>query len=234
MDGYARRMGKTEMIASLAVPPAYREALRDLANLDEAASQQVVANVAALPAYSAVPEIDAAVREALDESHRDDAGSIVASLLSVRGQLRGSSTDEIAGALSRSPHLELDTESRDRLRGRVSELLQSAAFSTTSVAVDLQTQHERNYQSARILTDLRPVFGDDLEANPSGAVIVEVLQLQTWTRSGESDAVFVAMDEHDLVQLQGVVERALKKTETLRGFLEQHGLTYFELDKGEP
>ena len=117
------------------------------------------------------------------------------------------------------------------LADRASALLETAAIGTTAIAVDLQTQHARNYQQARILTDIRPVFPDAIDEAPTGAVIVEVLQIQTWTRDGESETLVVALDEKDLTQLEQVVDRALKKTATLRRFLEKAELTYFQLEE---
>ncbi len=75
------------------------------------------------------------------------------------------------------------------------------------------------------------MFQDNPDAQPSGAVIVETLQLQTWTRDGESEAIFVSMDETDLKQLKSTVERALRKTATLKAFLSEKDLAYFELEK---
>jgi hypothetical protein len=95
----------------------------------------------------------------------------------------------------------------------------------------LQTQNPRNFQSARIVTDIRPVFSDKVSAPPLGAVIVETLQIQTWTRDGSSELIFVSMDETDLLQLRETVDRALVKTRTLSTLLSDQNLPYFELEK---
>lgn len=218
-------------MTSLSVPPAYREALGRLARLDHQAAAALVETVRALPPFVSVPEIQRVVREAIGKGGAVSADGIVASLLSVRGHLREATALEIASSLSSAEGLDLPGELREVLEARVAALLDTTAFNTTAVAVDLQTQHQRNFQSARIFTDLRPVFHDDLAAGPSGTVIVETLQLQTWNRTSGAEGIFVAMDEHDLVHLQGVVERALKKTAALRAFLEEKGLAYFELEK---
>ncbi len=90
-------------------------------------------------------------------------------------------------------------------------------------------QHDRNFQSARIFTDLRPLFETDPEQAPSGAVIVEMLQLETWSGDGRTETVRVAMDRADLLELRGVIERAIKKTDSLRQLMEASGVANFEL-----
>ena len=62
-------------------------------------------------------------------------------------------------------------------------------------------------------------------------MLVETLQIQTWTRDGGSELIFVSMDETDLKQLKLTIDRALHKTETLKTFINEKGLSYFELEK---
>jgi hypothetical protein len=86
---------------------------------------------------------------------------------------------EVAERLSESSDLDLDPLSRAQLRHRAEAILATEVLSTTAVATDLQTQNSRNFQSAKIVTDIRPVFDDEVQARPRGAVIVETLQIQT-------------------------------------------------------
>lgn len=216
-------------MADLGVPRPYRAPLAELARFDEDVSTQLVEGLEALPPYAAVTDI----QRALGEIVGDEEGVLAAALLSLRGLLRMSNPGEIGASLAKSSDLDLNSDEREALRERVAALLQTAAMSTTAVAVDLQTQHERNFQSARVFTDLRPVFPDEVDEGPTGAVVIEMLQLQTWNRSGDTETFFVALDEKDLLELQGVIDRALKKTAALRRFLDDKGLSYFQLEEEE-
>jgi hypothetical protein len=60
-----------------------------------------------------------------------------------------------------------------------------------------------------------------------------MLQLQTWDRDGDLETLFVALDERDLTQLADVVDRGLKTSAALRKFLEENGLTYFQLEEDD-
>ncbi len=218
-------------MAQIWIPVPYREPLTALAQMPENVAARLIDALAALEAYSPVSRIQDATADALRESAGPVERQMVLPLLGLRAQYRQTSLEEIAVRVSESAALELDAAARANLRSRAEAILATPVYTTTSVATDLQTQNPRNYQSARIVTDLRPVFRDDLDAQPSGAVIVETLQVQTWTRDGGSEVIFVAMDETDLRQLKSTVERALRKTETLKVFLKEKDLAYFELEK---
>jgi hypothetical protein len=217
-------------MARINVPRPYRESLTELAELDEPVAAELIRDVQQLPPFSAVPDIERVFRRHMDDE--TDARGAVAALLSLRAELRVTPAREIAEEVVRAPGLNLEDDAQAVLAARAEALLETAAIGTTSVAVDLQTRHAKNFQSAKILTDVRPVFPQELDDGPSGALIVETLELQTWNRAGDIEQIYVAMDEHDLQQLKGVVDRALKKTAALRGFLTDKGLPYFELDKG--
>lgn len=218
-------------MAAFGIPPPYREPLTRLAALSEGDAQALIQAIATLGRYSPPSTIEDATASVLGEAATPAERRLALPLLALRGQLRQMSTDAIAEKLSESNDLDLDEAARESLHSRAAAILETNVFGTTGVATDLQTQHERNYQSARIVTDLRPVFQDDLAQSPDGAVIVETLQIQTWSRDGDSQLIFVSMDEKDLRQLQAIVQRALDKTETLKAFLVEKGLSYFELEK---
>lgn len=218
-------------MAAFGVPPPYRDSLTKLAALPGADADKLIEAIRALPPFSPVATIEEATVSVLGEAATPAERRLALPLLALRGQLRQMTTDAIAESLSESTDLDLDEDARSNLRSRAAAILEAPVLGTTGVATDLQTLHERNYQSARIVTDLRPVFQDDLAKAPDGAVIVETLQIQTWGRDGGAQVVFVSMDEADLRQLQSIVTRALDKTESLKAFIAEKGLSYFELEK---
>lgn len=216
---------------ALGVPPPYREPLTKLAGLSDDDARELVSAIAALDPFAAVSRIEEATATVLDDGATAGEKQLALPLLALRGQLRKMTPGEIAARLSESADLDLDDAARSKLRARAEEILGTPVFGSTGVATDLQTLNERNYQSARIVTDLRPVFDDNLTLPPGGAVIIETLQIQTWSRDGGSQLLFVSMDEFDLRALQSIVQRALDKTDTLKTFIAEKGLSYFELEK---
>ncbi len=111
----------------------------------------------------------------------------------------------------------------------VAALTSSRALRTSANAHEVLAQHDRNFQSARIFTDLRPLFGADPDRPPSGAVIVEMLQLETWSGDGRTETLRVAMDRADLLELRAAIDRAIRKTDSLRRLMEESGVTHFQL-----
>lgn len=217
----------------LHVPPPFRKPMSELADLPEEHARKLIGAIQTADTFQPVGQLRDAARAALPVDSADQADRLVPSLLSLSGLARTYSAEAIADSVARSIDLDLSTEARDRLHKRLEALLSAEALSTTADAVELLTQHPHNYQTARIISDIRPVFSGEVDEQPTGAVIVDVLQLQVWDRDGQTDTLYVAMDEPDLQQLKKVVDRALAKTKTLRAFLGDQGVKHFELDKRE-
>ncbi len=110
-------------------------------------------------------------------------------------------------------------------------MLSIESLATTASAVDVQTQHERPFHSARVFTDIRPVFGEDATVAPTGAVLSNVLKLEFFGESGRIQSRYFALDHADVKFLRDVLDRALDKTATLKAFLGATGLSHFEHER---
>lgn len=215
-------------MAEFGVPPPFRRSLVAIAHLTGDEAARLIEAFRSADPFRPTRELRASAQGALPEREQAVSDSLIPALLSLIGQ---GSPMSLATGVSRSLDLDLTVEAREHLSDRLAQLLAAKSLVTTASALDLLTQHERNYQTARIISDVRPIFTDSVEAPPSGAVIVEMLQIRTWDRDGAAGSVYIAMDEADLTELREVVDRALKKTSTLRDSLSDQGVAYFELDK---
>jgi len=84
-------------------------------------------------------------------------------------------------------------------------------------AVDLQTDDERMFCGARILTDLRPVFGSSISDGPEGMVIIHLLKLGYHQPGSEKHVnSYVSMDSDDLKTLRKAIDRAEQKANALK------------------
>ena len=77
------------------------------------------------------------------------------------------------------------------------DLLSVRPLSILSKARGLHTDHENVYCSARIMTDLRPVFDTDVSEDPVGFAMAHVLKLG-YHHNGKHTELYVAMDKTDL------------------------------------
>ena len=102
---------------------------------------------------------------------------------------------------------------------RLVRLLQLEAISVASRAASLQQEQEHTFCNARILTDIRPVFGERTDQSPVGAVVLHTLKI-SYHHSRELKDFYVALDSDDVRTLQEVLSRAEEKAETLDSVLD--------------
>jgi len=111
----------------------------------------------------------------------------------------------------RLPHAE-----REQFKARLITLLSADVFGIASKVLDLRTDDERVFCHARILTDLRPVFGSQIEDGPKGMVVVHLLKLGYHAGSADHHEFFVSLDSDDLQTLRKVIDRAEAKARSLK------------------
>lgn len=119
---------------------------------------------------------------------------------------------------------------RDILQVRLAKIFElRQAVSLSSKAQDLLTDQDRVFFTARILTDVRPIFnapGDSIEA----AVIIHNLRIH-YGQDGDHKDFYVSMDTSDIQSLREVLDRADEKARCLRGLLQRSGVSYLDADE---
>lgn len=109
-----------------------------------------------------------------------------------------------------------DSDAASKLLGRVSQLLSLDHSLGISVkATQLLLRHKNVLLTARIFTDVRPVFTGDENPTPQTAIIFHTLELVTST-DGREMSHYVALDSNDLKKLKMVVDRAIRKEASLK------------------
>jgi hypothetical protein len=81
------------------------------------------------------------------------------------------------------------------------------------------TEHERIFLSARVLTDIRPIFHPNLSEKPNAAVIVHMLRIASRDIFGSHHAEYFALDANDIRVLKNIADRAIRKEETIKALL---------------
>jgi hypothetical protein len=134
----------------------------------------------------------------------------------------------------------LQAENQDRLKpdggdwepfkGRLSRLLRfEQLLGITAKAYAVMSEHSHVYRNigTRVLTDIRPVFPNDLEEPLSAAVIVHTLKI-AYLEGNTRKEFFVAMDNKDIHELRELLDRADKKAAKLRSILQATQLAYLD------
>jgi hypothetical protein len=131
---------------------------------------------------------------------------------------------------SGSDKIQFPKEKERELSDRLKQLLSfEKIVGVTAKAFDVMTEHKYTFCSARILSDIRPVF-TDTPGSASAAVIIHNLQIG-FHESGikEHKEFYVALDTNDILVLKEVIERAEKKTDALKSIIKTSKLPYLEV-----
>jgi hypothetical protein len=93
---------------------------------------------------------------------------------------------------------------------------------------DLLATNKNSIIFARIVSDIRPVFGENVEDSPKAATIVHNLNIHySIGEHKRHDDFFVALDSNDLQYLKDVVDRAEKKDKSLKAILKDTTIRLF-------
>lgn len=214
------------------MPRLYQRGLWILRDLDAEHALALAERVESAARFRSVTELEEVVRSALPRDLSEAAHDVLDSLLALRAQLRSDVLDvaHLVERVSSSAGVDPGNEQqRATFVALLDRLLRAEAIVTTAAAADLLVQHEHPYRGARIISEIRPVFSQNVEEDPRAAVLIHTLQIGHWNADGSPDGLDIALDHADLHELHKVVERAMTKAETLRRFLETSGLESFDL-----
>ena len=115
--------------------------------------------------------------------------------------------------------LRLDETGQHRLRERLAALTESPAVEIHAKAQSLRQDRENTYCTARIVTDLRPIFGSDVRQSPKAVLVAHMLRITYHHGSrGKLRDMFLTLRTEDLDKLGELIERARSKAESLHAF----------------
>lgn len=113
-----------------------------------------------------------------------------------------------------------------RLARRFASLQAVRYLATLWKAVDLLLSNERNFSSATVITDLRPAFLESIGDGPAAYVVMHELQLSYYDDANNARQFVIKLDERDIADLVGALDRAKHKSEVLKQFLRKQKLPY--------
>jgi len=214
-------------MVKLQIPQHYESGLMKLRNLEEDSFQALRK---ALDETSPVfePQKLAAILapqvRAIPEGDIDEIVETLISLLRAQSYL-DLSTTEIAQYVceamlqSENRNLRLDDRECAEFQERLISFFATESLTYPAKVSEVVSDHDHVYVRARVLTDLRAIFGPNIEEAPKGAAIVHVLRL-VYRQGRKSEKFYVALDSQDLKSLISTLRRALSKEESLRHLLE--------------
>lgn len=222
------------------IPPKYRKVLIGIAALSSEAIEDLESVLKkAGPALTSQEEA-LSLASQLKVISADEGVEIIEALLPLY-MLKGSSTkstddfveDVIASLkLGASEENKLTKKQATPLTNRLTKLLGVEAIDLSAKAMSLLLEQQRSFTSARILTDIRPIFDQDASKPLAGAVLVHNLKIE-YLENSEEKEFFVALDRRDLQRLLDALTRAQQKESSIKQFLSQTNINYVEPNYGE-
>ena len=216
-----------------------KESERGLANiraLDEKSFQQLVSRLSEAPPTFDPAELAEKVAAHLDNVARLDVDSIVSTLCSLQTALEyfDSSIPELVGRVSRAmaqseiQELRLTAEDMTGFQDRLAKLLGLESIGIRSRAVSLLKEEDHAYCSARVLTDIRPMFDSDLTTRPTAALIIHTMRI-SYHEGAELKQFYMALDSDGVTALREILARADAKAENLKSVLNAAGIPYLDV-----
>ena len=136
--------------------------------------------------------------------------------------------DDLMEAIQKSSVLKLQQKEIPKLRTLLGKLLNVESLNLVAKAGRLQRDGERLYCTAKILSDIRPVFGSDPATGPVGAVLTHTLKVG-YHEGKEHREFHIVLDSSDLDGLDEVVHRAQAKDRSLRDLLKSASLPNLDI-----
>jgi len=217
-------------ITNLTVPQRAKPMLRWLANLDGPTADAVLTALTSTEEFRSTSELTSRLAE-VDGVGATAAEEFVAVLfaLSAMHYSHNWPIADIVETIADMPTLEIQEEARPAFQARLTSALTTAPVVGLAKAVDVAYEHDNLFHTARILTDIRPVFGDEPTEGALGAVVIHTLRLNYYRRT-RLDTFSIAMSDSELDELEIAVFRAKEKREAIRRLMTTASLVGFETE----
>jgi len=219
---------------ALRIPDRLREKILKIDSLSDDITAQLIDALSGDTPKVTSDEFPAEVAKRITGISAQDATEILEALISLymlRSTAQKSAhdiTSDLVEAIKNTPRGAGEgVRDSESLRSRLEKLLSNRALEAATKAVSVITEHQAVYRSARIFTDVRSIFSDDIAKPPIAAVIVHNLKL-SYSESGTRKEFFLALDTDDVQKLIDVLERAKKKDATVRKLLADAKLPHID------
>lgn len=204
-------LGRLQTLAGLApsVVQALVEALHEKASIQlspESAIKDIVEGFEPLKELSAEARSELVSSVLFLHAMRYSSGRSVSDLVA---DVKEAAEKDASYAKERLSQLELN----------LSAVLGIASIQGSIKAWTLLTEHDRIYLESRVITDLRPIFDEELSKPLQASLVVHTIKI-TVRRDGKREQLYIGADAADLDELRDQIERALKKGAVLKAIIQ--------------
>lgn len=122
--------------------------------------------------------------------------------------------------------LKLSDEAEISFSSHIKTLLSIDSLTLAAKTLGLRTEYQKSFCDVRILTDIRPIFGTQIN-NPVGAFVGHTLKIE-YHEGGEHKDFYVALDHEELGKVRRALDRAESKAAVLKSIIGQSGIPDFD------
>ncbi len=220
-------------MAELTVPDRYLMGIAKIINIDDNAFNALLS---VLSKTEPTIDFDKYKSEIVNQLGEPEQGDLIDAMLSLYGACTGLDisrndfVEDLYKAIqeSRREELQFSPEIGDRFKDRLLKLLGNDQFAELMKAAEIQSEQNHIFLESRILSDIRPIFGPDVEATPIGGIVTHNLNI-CYSKGRMRKEFFVAMDNNDIEQLLAVLNRAKKKADSLKKMIDESSIRYIEV-----
>ncbi len=212
------------------IPAPYRSGFAKIKKLSPTDAEMLRAALEKSPTTGGLKGMTSAVAEQAPSLKKEDVEDIVRTLYSLY-VFRADDDTPLPGFVSElisairatgDKSLTVSEEEENEFSDKLTKLLGIHTAIVASKAEQLKSDYAKTFLSAKILTDIRPVF-DKPEERPMVVAITHTLKIE-YHEQGEHREFYVALDSDGLQQMRKVLQRAEAKASSLRSLLKDAGL----------
>lgn len=205
------------------IPDSYKAALIDLASYTNTIFEKILDTLKNAKASNINSELHKEITD--QEISQNSAKKLIDTLISlyiIKSNLNKTVSEITQDILEtiEADRTPLDENKIRIFKERLSHLLSINSMEICAKATNLRTEYSKIFGSARIITDIRPVFDNLVEHTNqlAGIIITHNLKIE-FLESTNQQEFYLALDSDDIDELIETLNRAKHKEKILRNFL---------------
>lgn len=123
---------------------------------------------------------------------------------------------------------ELKENEEPQFRERLMRALDVQALNIAAKAFTLHTEYEHLFCEARILTDARPVYGENVSESPKAMIITHTLKIYYHETAGRPNEIYIGLGSNDIKTLRTILDRAEEKARSLQNAFETSKIPFID------
>ena len=220
-------------MADLTIPERHRNGVVKLLKLSEDSFSQMVSALEGVGPKLFPDNLSSQMISKIKGVSPEDVSEIVTTIMTLSShRMHDDSTAEelaeqvVQAAIEANIPIKSDKE-RITFKYRLLKFFELNTLFVSAKALGILLSNENLFCSARILTDIRPVFGTDPTVAPTAIVMVHMLDLG-YHKDGELKHLYIAMDSIDIDTLREALNRAEMKAESLKPLMKKAGVEFLD------